>query len=138
MKMLRKKNIFFLIQKEKAIEYVPDRSFLLNICKEAYEKANICTDNDENKEDWTYLYMMAKIEEKLYRNKLFDALKKYVAVKRKISFLFSKNSRDLFQALDLLHENKAVYPRKLGHHTATSSSKGTLLGCHAVEVKIYS
>jgi len=25
--------------------------------------------------------MMAKIEEKLYRNKLFDALKKYVAVR---------------------------------------------------------
>ncbi len=69
---------------------------MLNICKEAYEKANICTDNDENKEDWTYLYMMAKIEEKLYRNKLFDALKKYVAVKRKISFLFLKNSRDVF------------------------------------------
>ncbi|CAF1362617.1 unnamed protein product [Rotaria sp. Silwood1] len=102
--------------KDKATDYVPDRSFLLNICKEAYEKANICTDNDENKEDWTYLYMMAKIEEKLHRNKLFSPLKKYAA------------------ALDLLHEHKAVYPRKLGHHTATSSSKGTLLGCHAVEM----
>ncbi|UJR09056.1 hypothetical protein I4U23_013304 [Adineta vaga] len=102
--------------KDKAIEYVPDRSFLLNICKEAYEKANLCTDNDENKEDWTYLYMMAKIEEKLHRSKLFNALKKYAS------------------ALDLLHENKAVYPRKLGHHTSTSSSKGTLLGCHAVEM----
>ncbi|CAF1186868.1 unnamed protein product [Rotaria sordida] len=102
--------------KEKAKDYVPDRSFLLNICKEAYEKANICTDNDDNKEDWTYLYMMAKIEEKLHRNKLFSTLKKYVA------------------ALDLLHEHKAVYPRKLGHHTAPSSSKGILLGCHAVEM----
>ena len=38
--------------------------------------------------------------------------------------------------MDLLHENKAVYPRKLGHQTATSNSKGMLLGCHAVEVKI--
>ncbi|CAF4218079.1 unnamed protein product, partial [Rotaria sp. Silwood2] len=102
--------------KDKATDYVPDRSFLLNICKEAYEKANICTDNDENKEDWTYLYMMAKIEEKLNRNKLSSPLKKYV------------------DALDLLHEHKAVYPRRLGHHTATSSSKCTLLGCHAVEM----
>ncbi|CAF4481907.1 unnamed protein product [Rotaria socialis] len=102
--------------KEKATDYVPERSFLLNICKEAYEKANACTDNDENKEDWTYLYMMAKIEEKLHRNRLFDPLKKYVA------------------ALDLLHENKALYPRKLGHYTSTSNSKGTLLGCHAVEM----
>ncbi|CAF3731179.1 unnamed protein product [Adineta steineri] len=102
--------------KDKATDYVPDRSFLLNICKEAYEKANICTDNDDNKEDWTYLYMMAKIEEKLHRNKLFDSLKKYAS------------------ALDLLHENKAVYPRKLGHHTSTSNSKGTLLGCHSVEM----
>ncbi len=79
------------IQKDKAVEYVPDRSFLLNICKEAYEKANICTDNDENKEDWTYLYMMAKIEEKLHRNKLFDSLKKYVAVTKNFIFLFKYN-----------------------------------------------
>ncbi|CAF1284573.1 unnamed protein product [Adineta ricciae] len=102
--------------REKAAEYVPERSFLLNICKEAYEKANLCTDNDDNKEDWTHLYMMAKIEEKLHRSKLLHALKKYAS------------------ALDLLHENKAVYPRKLGHHTSTSNSKGTLLGCHAVEM----
>ncbi|CAF0807573.1 unnamed protein product [Adineta ricciae] len=102
--------------REKAAEYVPERSFLLNICKEAYEKANLCTDNDDNKEDWTHLYMMAKIEEKLHRSKLLDSLKKYAS------------------ALDLLHENKAVYPRKLGHHTSTSNSKGTLLGCHAVEM----
>jgi len=88
----------------------------LNICKEAYEKANLCTDNDENKEDWTYLFMIAKIEEKLNRHNLFDALKKYVA------------------ALDLLHENKAAYPRKLGHQTSTSNSQGLLLGCYAVEV----
>ncbi|CAF3998332.1 unnamed protein product [Rotaria sp. Silwood1] len=66
--------------KDKATDYVPDRSFLLNICKEAYEKANICTDNDENKEDWTYLYMMAKIEEKLHRNKLFRSLERCAAV----------------------------------------------------------
>lgn len=56
---------------------------MLNICKEAYEKANGCTDNDENKEDWIYSYMMAKIEEKLHRNKIFDPLKRYVAVRRK-------------------------------------------------------
>ena len=71
----------FSFQKEKAAEYVPERSFLLNICKEAYEKANLCTDNDDNKEDWTHLYMMAKIEEKLHRNKLLDALKKYASVR---------------------------------------------------------
>jgi hypothetical protein len=91
-----KKNVFWiylflLFQKDKAADYVPDRSFLLNICKEAYEKANLCTDNDENKEDWTYLYMMAKIEEKLHRNKLFDSLKKYVAVRKD---LFSFNLYD--------------------------------------------
>jgi len=102
--------------KEKSAEYVPDRLFLLNICKEAYEKANLCTDNDENKEDWIYLYMMAKIEEKLHRNRLMSSLKKYVT------------------ALDLLHENKAVYPKKIGHQTSTSNSKGVLLGCHAVEM----
>ena len=70
----------FPFQKDKALDYVPDRSFLLNICKEAYEKANQCTDNDENKEDWTYLYMMAKIDEKLHRDQVLDSLKKYVAV----------------------------------------------------------
>lgn len=72
---------FRIFQKEKSAEYVPDRLFLLNICKEAYEKANLCTDNDENKEDWIYLYMMAKIEEKLHRNRLMSSLKKYVTVK---------------------------------------------------------
>jgi hypothetical protein len=68
----------------------------LNICKEAYEKANICTDNDENKEDWTYLYMMAKIEEKLHRNQLFDPLKKYVAVRGGDKFYSLKSTIEIF------------------------------------------
>jgi hypothetical protein len=113
--------------------FVPDRAYLLNICREAYEKANLCTDNDENKEDWTYLYMMAKIDEKLDRSQLLNALKKYGQVT--INDVSSNEERHVsFKALDILHENKAVYPRKLGHQTATSSSKGMLLGCYAVEV----
>lgn len=80
--------IFDPFQKEKASVYVPDRSFLLNICKEAYEKANQCTDNDENKEDWTYLYMIAKIDEKLDSTQLFDALKKYLAVRDRFVLKF--------------------------------------------------
>lgn len=56
---------------------------------------------------------------------------------RTASFLTSLSTSVcfLFEALDILHENKAVYPRKLGHQTSMSNSKGVLLGCYAVEVR---
>lgn len=67
-------------QREKSSSYVADRSFLLKLSKDAYEKANQCTDNDENKEDWTFLYMMAKIEEKLNRNEILPPVRRYLQV----------------------------------------------------------
>ncbi|CAF1081361.1 unnamed protein product, partial [Didymodactylos carnosus] len=91
-----------------------DRSTLLDRCKTAYITGNLCTDN-EHKEEWAYLYMSGKIQQKQQRYHLTEYLQKFI------------------QALDILHEQKAQYPRKLGHQNATNT-KQTHLAAHALEM----